>query len=97
MQPDNSPESLAAILHIESTGEYFFDCKRSDPRLMSVVFNSRTNLDHEKHYHYFIGEIACGRWTISRVRKYLWGTLFYGLCDCNAINRFLSTMAVFTK
>ena len=47
MQPDNSPESLAAILHIESTGEYFFDCKRSGPRLMPTVFNSRTNLDHE--------------------------------------------------
>ena len=77
MQPDNSPESLAAILHLESTGECLFDCKRFGPRLMPVIFYSRTNLDHKKHYHSFVGEIACSRWVISRIRKYLWGTLFY--------------------
>ena len=80
MQPDNSPESLAAILHLESTGECLFDYKRSGPRLMPIIFNSRVNLEHEKHYHSFVGEIACGRWAISRLRKYLWGTLFYWLC-----------------
>ena len=71
MQPDNSPESLAAIFHLESTGKCLFDCKYSGPRLMTVVFNSRTNLDHEKHYHSFVGEIACGRRAISCLSKYL--------------------------
>ena len=77
MQPDNSPESLAATLNLEFTDGCLFDCKCSGPRLMPVVFNSRTNLDNEKHYHSFVGEIACGRWVISHLRKYLWGTLFY--------------------
>ena len=71
IQPDNSPESLAVIFHLESTGKCLFDCKRSGPRLMTVVFNSRTNLDHEKNYHSFVGEIACGRWAISLLSKYL--------------------------
>ena len=55
------------------------------PRLMPVLFNSRSNLVHEKEYHSFVGEIACGRWAISRLRKYSWGTLVYWICDCNAI------------
>ena len=89
MQPDNSPESLAALLYLESTGECIFDCKHSVPRLIPIIFNSRTNLDHEKDYHSFVGERACGRWAISRLHKYLWGTLFYWLCDCNAIKEIL--------
>ena len=72
-------------MHLESTGECIFDCKRSDYRLMPIIFNSRTNLDHEEDYPSFVGEIACGRWAIYRLRKYLRGTLFYWLCDCNAI------------
>ena len=89
MQPDNSPESLAAILHLESTGEFLFELKPSGPRLMPIIFNSRANLEHEKHYHSFVGDIACGRWAISRLRKYLWGILFYWLCDCSAIKEIL--------
>ena len=54
MQPDNSPELLAAIFHLESTGECLFDCKRSGPRLMPTVFNSRTNLDHENTITYLL-------------------------------------------
>ena len=89
MQPDNSPESLAAILHLESTGACLFDCKRFGPRLMPIIFNSSTNFDHEKYYYSFVGEIACGCWAISRLRKYLWGTLFYWLCDCKAIKEII--------
>ena len=89
MKSDNSPQSLAVIVHLESTSECLFDCKCSGPRLMHVTFNSRTNLDREKDYHSFIGDIVCGRWAISRLRKYLWGTLFYWLYDCNAIKKIL--------
>ena len=78
-----------AHLHWESTGECRFDCKRSDPRLMPVIFNSCTHLDYEKKYHSSVGDIACGRWAISRLRKYLWGTLFYWICDCNPIKGIL--------
>ena len=47
MQPDNSPKSLAVIVQLESIGECLFDCKHSNLRLMPVIFNSCTNLDHE--------------------------------------------------
>ena len=77
IQPDNSPESLVEITQLESTGECIFDYIPSTPPLMPVFFNSRTNLNHERDYHSFVGEIACGRWDISRLQKYLWGTLFY--------------------
>ena len=47
MQPDNSLESIAAIEKLQSTGECLFDQTLSGPRLMSVLFNSRSNLVHE--------------------------------------------------
>ena len=58
-------------MHLESTGECIFDCKRSDYRLMPIIFNSRTNLDHEEDYPSFVGEIACGRWDI------IYGVLYF--------------------
>ena len=89
MQPNNLPESIAAIKHLESTGEYIFDLTLSGPRLVSILFNSRSNLRHKKYYHLFVGEITCGHWAISRLRKYSWETLFYWLCDCNYIKEVL--------
>ena len=77
MQPDNSPESIAAIETLQSTGKCLFDQTLSSPRLMPVLFNSCSNLVLKIDYHSFVGEIACDRWEISRLRKYLWGTLFY--------------------
>ena len=68
MQLDNSPESIAAIETLQSTGQCLFDQILSGPRLMPVLFKSRSNLVHEKYYHSFVGEIACGRWSISRLR-----------------------------
>ena len=77
MQSNNSPESIAAIETLRSTGEYIFDQTLFGSRLVPVLFNSRSNLVHEKYYHSFVGEIVCGRWAISRLQKYLRGTLFY--------------------
>ena len=71
IQPENSPESIAAIKLLESTGGCLFDLTLSGPRIMSVLFNSRSNLVHENGYHSFIGEISCGRWSISHPRRYL--------------------------
>ena len=61
MQPDNSPKSIAAIEKLQSTCEYLFDQTLSGPRRIPVLFNSRSNLVHEKDYHSFVGEIICGR------------------------------------
>ena len=61
MQPDNAPESIATIKYLESTGEYLFGLTLSDPHFMSVLFNSCSNFGHEKDYHSFVGDIACGR------------------------------------
>jgi hypothetical protein len=33
---------------------------------------------------------ACGGWGISKNKKYLWGTMFYWLCDCSAMKEILS-------
>ena len=56
---------------------------------MPVLFNSCSNLVLKIDYHSFVGEIACDRWEISRLRKYLWGTLFYWLCGCNTIKEII--------
>ena len=44
---------------------------------MSILFNSRANIDHAQDYHSFFGELACGRWAISCLRTYLWEKLLY--------------------
>ena len=73
MQSDNSPESLAAIKHSIFTGKYPFDYIPSSPRLIHVLFNYRSNLEHKIYYHFFVGKITCDRWDISRLHKYLAG------------------------
>ena len=78
MQPDDSLESLAAIKHLSATGECLFDVSLDGPRLRPVLFGSRSNKSYERDYHSFVGEAACGRWSIAACRKYLWGTLFIG-------------------
>ena len=89
MQPNNSPDSIAAIETLQSTSECLFDQTLSSPRLMPVFFNSPSNLVHEKYYHSFVGDIACSRWEISRLRKYLWSTLFYWMCNRDAIKEII--------
>ena len=61
VQPDNVLESIATIKYLEYTGEYLFGLTLSDPHFMSVLFNSCSNFGHEKDYHSFVGDIACGR------------------------------------
>ena len=46
------------------------------PRLRPILFCFRINMSYERDYHSFVGEVACGRWTIATCRKYLWGVLF---------------------
>ena len=89
MHPDDSPDSLAAITHLAATGEYLFDILLDGPRLRLVLFGSRANLSYERNYHFFVGEVACGRQSIAACRKYLWGALFYWLCDCSSVKEVL--------
>ena len=77
IQPGDSLETLAAVKYIQYTGEYIFDRTSSGSCLMHVFFNCHSTFYHEKYYHSFVGEIVCCRSTISRLRKYLWGSLFY--------------------
>ena len=58
VQHDNSPDSIAAIKHLEYTGDCFFDLTLSGLRFMHALFTSRSNLDHEKDYYSFVGAIA---------------------------------------
>ena len=43
----------------------------------------------EAKLHSFVGEAACGRWAIAQNRKFLWGTHFYWICDCMAVQEIL--------
>ena len=80
MQPDNSSESIATIKDLESTSKYRFGLTLSGPHIMPIIFNSHSNLDHERKVTIRLScSIACGRWAISRLRKYLWKTFFYCL------------------
>ena len=85
------------MFHVESTSECLFDCKRSGSCLLPVIFNYRTNLDHERYYHSFVGEIACGRWAISRLRTHSWKLYSIGYVIVTRLKRFLNTMVVFTN
>ena len=58
MQPDDSPDSLAAIKHLAAISECLFDVSLDDPRLRHVLFGSFSNISHEHDYHSFIGEVA---------------------------------------
>ena len=77
MQPDDSLDSLAFIKHLAATGDCLFDVSLDSSRLRPVLFLSRSNMSHERDYHSFVGEVACGRWSIASYRKYLWDVPFY--------------------
>ena len=71
MKADKSPQSLTELTLLEATGKYTFDLSLDGPRLRPMFFRSRSNQTFEVHYHSFVGEVACGRWSISYYRKYL--------------------------
>ena len=89
IQPADNEVSTKATAHLLKSGEYLFDVTKSGSRLKAVLFGSRSCTDQERIYHSFVGETACGRWKISKNRKYLWGTHFYWMCDCKAIREVL--------
>ena len=68
MKPDNSLESLAAVERLRSTGECLFNRTSSGSRRIHLFFIYRSNFDHKRYYHSFVGEIVCGRYAILRLR-----------------------------
>ena len=73
MQPDNYSESIRTLAILEESGDCTFELSLKGPRLHPVLFGSRSNLPYDMHHHSFVGEIACGRWSIAHNRRYLWG------------------------
>ena len=90
MQPDNGVMASAATQKLITTGECDFDLSFSGARLRPILFNSRSCSNTEKHYLVFVGEIACGRWSIRMEKRYLWGTHFYWLCDMKTTNNIMN-------
>ena len=89
MQPANDKASIEATVLLLKTGECLFDTTKSGARLQPILFGSRCCTGLERQYHSFVGEAACGRWAISKNRRYLWGTHFYWLCDCKPMSEVL--------
>jgi hypothetical protein len=89
MQPDDSPASIAATTRLLEDGICDFDVTMGDARLRPIRFDSRKCTEQERHFHSFVGETACGRWAISKHKKFLWGTFFYWLCNCSAVKEVL--------
>ena len=71
VQPDNSSELLTSFIHLAEIG----DCW------------SRSKLSYGEEYHSFVGDIACGRWSITHSRRYLWGKNFYWICDYSSTKK----------
>ena len=88
VQPDNGPASVAATERLADDGICEFDLTLKGARLRPVCFDSRMCMEQERHFHSFVGVAACGRWDIYKHEKYLWGTMFYWICNCSAINKF---------
>jgi hypothetical protein len=89
MQPDDSPASVAATTRLLEDGIWDFDTTMGGARLRPIRFDSRKCTEQERHFHFFVGETTCGRWAISKHKKFLWGTFFSWLCDCSAIKEVL--------
>ena len=85
MQPNDSPESISTTKLLQEKGISLFDLTSSNTRFRSLAFNSRANKSYEKHRHYFVGEVGCGRWGIIAACRYLSSKLFYWMYDCSAL------------
>ena len=97
MQDNEYPQSLVTLTVLDNTGECTFDFPFDGSRLRHVSFGSCSNRTFEVHYHSFVDEVACGRWTFSCYRKYLWGRSSTGSVIILQFRKYLSIAEVFTK
>ena len=84
IQPADDEESQKATAHLKNTGECLFDLSKHGAQLKPVFFGSHSCDYMESEYRYFNDKVAAGRWEIGQNFLFLWGCLFYWLCDCSA-------------
>ena len=84
-QPDNQPESLAAMAREDAGGACEFDFALSKLRLFLIAMGSRRTKGSEVHFHSFPGEALAACWAIVKNRHWLWGRFFSILTDCRAL------------
>jgi hypothetical protein len=84
-QPDDNPESIAAMEREDKGGPCEFDLCQSKMRLKPVAFGSRKTVGNEKHYHSHPGESRAATWAITKNRQFLWGRPFTLMTDCRAL------------
>ena len=89
MQPEDSAAALVAtkLLSHGNPSSVTFDLTLEGVRLQPVFSASRRCTPGESDYHGFVGEIATGRWGFALAHHYLWGTQFFWICDCNAVDK----------
>ena len=66
MQPADNKKTRQASEHLIKTGECLFNLSLEGPRLKPLIFGSGACTDIEKNIHSFVGEAACGRWSIAK-------------------------------
>ena len=89
MHPADDEVYTKSTAQLLKTEECLFNTTKSGAQLQAVIFGSRSCTHQERLYHSFVGETACGRWEISKIKKYLWGSFFYWLCNCKAVREIL--------
>ena len=89
MQPDNSAASVLALEELRATGVNKFDTAMDEPCLQPINAGCQLCTESESHHHSCIGEIGAGRWGISKNKTYLWGSLFYWLCNMKSTSMIL--------
>jgi len=89
MQPEDSDAARAAteLLKHHEPGSVTFDTALTSARLQPVFSASKRCTEPESDYHSFVGEICTGRWAFCVVNYYIWGSHFYWICDCNAVQK----------
>ena len=89
MQPANNRKSVEATNILINSSKCLFDLTPKGARLLPIKFGSRACTSMEMKLHSFVGEVAAGRWAIRTYKRYLWGTHFWWLCDCNSVKAIL--------
>jgi hypothetical protein len=84
-QPDDSPESLAAMKREDEGGPCEFEVVRSNKRLLPVAFGYRKTIGNEEHLHSHPGECLASSWGTEKNRHFLWGRTFSLITDCEAL------------
>jgi hypothetical protein len=84
-QPDDSPESTAAMNREDAGGECEFEFCMSKMRLLPVAFGSRKTKGNEIHFHSHPGESLAASWGTTKNRHFLWGRMFTLITDCRAL------------